>query len=292
MRRIALLLLTVLAGCQGPGLAPPPPAEKPAPPTLRLFGAEVPAEPAAIQAAVLRQVPPGTEIEAARARLEACGFRCLYGGMLAKKPAKYHPTRSLPELVAGRDEAWDRLWHSLVCRVDRTEAGNWGGRYFEVKVLLPYDESGLVTAVEVPPLWPRVSRYSPCFARRADLKEPVGLPLEQARAAMEAHGFHCADRPSGSGPRDHRPCLACYHYAESPLGGGILRIHLFYDETRTVRDVEVVQQPGELDELRCMLPNEDDTLGSGVLKAAVFPVRLYAAIVVGGLAGWVAVNGR
>jgi hypothetical protein len=291
MRRVLVLLLCALAGCQTAPPVPEPLVPKPTT-TIRLFGHEIPAEAAVVQAEVLQHVSAGQPAETARAQMEACGFHCLYGGTFDKMPAIYHPVRTLPELLGGRNEKKDRLFHSLVCRIDRSEIGNWGGRYFEVKVLLPYDENGLVSAVEVPRLWSRVSRCTAFFARHPELKEPVGLPVEQARALMQAQQFVCTDVAPPSSARDRRPYLACCAYHETPLGGNIIRVRLIHDQTRTVRDVEVVQKPGDFDELLCMLPNQSDTVGEGVFKGLVFPFRLYAALVVDGLIGWIAVNGR
>jgi hypothetical protein len=188
----------------------------------------------------------------------------------------------LPELIGGRDASKDRRFHSLICRISRNELGTWGRRYIPITVALPYDEGGSVTGVELLDLRPRPSRYADFFARRPRLREPVGLPVELSRAEMQAENFQCAyASPDVRGGR--RPYLGCYAYEESPLGGDIVRVHLYYDGSRTVTEAEVVQEPGEFDGLRCMLPNRGDSIGRGVLKAVVFPARLYAALVVDGL---------
>src|SRR5262249_20997955 len=215
---------------------------------------------------LLPHVYPGLAVETARARLEELGFRCRYAGVFARKPQAYHPTRSLPEVIGGRDAGKDKLFHTLVCSNPRDEIGNWGRRYFPVTVNLPYDENGIVTEVEVPPVLPQVSRYAAFFARRPDLREPVGLPVEQARALMQAQKFRCAYAASGGNGQGGRPFLDCHAYDETPLGGNIIRVHLFYDATQTVTDAKVVQERGGFDDLRCMLPNPTDSLGQGVFK--------------------------
>jgi hypothetical protein len=280
--RRLLLLLCGLAGCRAQPTAVPAPAAPP-PPVIRLCGEEVPAEAAAVRAVLLRHVAPGLAVEDARTRLEGLGFRCRYAGVFDTKPASYHPTRSLPELVVGRDAAKDERFHSLVCRASPNEVGAWGRRYAPLTVLLPYDESGRVTGVEVPDVRPRASRYAAFFSGRPRLREPVGLPVEQARALLEAEKFFCAEAGPGGRGAGGRPYLDCYAYHETPLGGDIVRVHLVYDGARTVTEAEVVQEPGEFDELRCLLPNRGDTAGRAVLKAVVFPVRLYAALLVDGL---------
>jgi hypothetical protein len=223
--------------------------------------------------------------------MEQAGFHCLYNGNLAKRPTVYHPCRSLPELLVGRDERKDKRFHTLVCTLLLSETGNWGQRYFSLTVLLPYDENGLVTEVEVHSSRPRDSYCAGFFARRPTLREPVGLPLEKAQALMQAQHFQCTDTRPDSRRGDSRPYLYCLAYDETPLGGKIIRAHLFYDETRTVTEVEVEQEPKQFDELLCILPNSGDTIGEGVFKGIVFPARLYAAIVVDGLLGGLAVNG-
>ena len=280
-----LLLVCGVAGCQAAPVRPPAPATKP-PPTIRLCGRELPAEAAALRAEVLRHVAPGLPVEEARTRMQDLGFRCLYAGVLNKKPKSYLPTRSLPEVIGlcARDVRRDERFHSLVCTASANEVGEWGPRYFPLSVSLPYDEQGKVTRVEVAPLQPQPSPYAGFFARRPDLREPVGLPAEQARAVMEAHHFRCKNaRPEGQAVT-RRPYLDCYAYDEKLLGGHVVRVRLFYDPAGTVTEAEVIQRAGEFDDLRCMVPNDGDSLVAGLVKAAVLPVRLYLAIVVAGLA--------
>jgi len=132
---------------------------------------------------VRQHVSPGLPAETAHARMEECGFHCLYGGMFAKMPKAYHPNSSLPEMLIGRDARKDKRFHTLVCTLVRAETGNWGRRCFPLTVLLPYDENGLITEVEVPKNWPHDSYCAGFFTRRPDLREPVGLTkkLDEAR---------------------------------------------------------------------------------------------------------------
>jgi hypothetical protein len=276
--RWLILLLCGAAGCQ----TAPTIAEKPvttAPATLRLCGHQVPAKRSAVEAEILRHVAPGLPVEAARTRMEELGFACLYAGVLHEKPAVYRPAPTavnLPELlgIQAPDPSRLRRWNSLVCTRSVNEFGTWGHFYFPLTVLLPYDEEGRVTGVEVDRFLPELSRHAEFFARRPELREPIGLPVEQARAVMEAHRFCCADvRPQkpSDGPR---PYLDCRAYDETPLGGQIVRVHLYYDAAGQVTEAEVIQKVGSFDGLLCMLPNGSDTLAGGVVKAAVFPVRL------------------
>jgi len=276
------LLLCGPGGCQTAPQVIATPAPK-SPPLIRLCGHEVPAEANAVQEEVLRHLAPGLPVETAQAHMEELGFHCLYGGMFKTKPVLYHPARTLPELIFGRNAKRDKHFHSLVCQLSRNEIGTWGQRHFAIILNLPYDEQGNITEVEVAHVWSMTSRYASFFAHRSEFREPIGLPVEQAQAAMEAQKFQCAQAsPEGAG-RVGQPYLDCYAFDETPLGGRIVRVRLFYDETRKVTEAEVVQKPGAFDELRCMLPNSSDTLAGGVLKAVVFPARLYAAVVVGGL---------
>lgn len=109
------------------------------------------------------------------------------------------------------------------------------------------------------------------------------MPIDQARALMESRKFHCKDRIPKRPTDDPRTFLDCYAYDEHPLSGNIVRVHLFYDDSRTVTQVEVSERAGAFDGLRCMLPNNSDTVTGGVLKTIVFPFRLYTSIVVAGI---------
>jgi hypothetical protein len=277
-----LFLLCCVTGCQSAPVFGTNP-DLIAPPTVRLCGHEMAADDVAVQAEILRCVAPGLPVETARSRMEELGFRCRYAGVLDKKPESYHPAPTLSELFGSRDANRDKRFHSLMCTSSLNEIGNWSPRYFPITVTLPYDEQGMVTAVEVTELRPRPSPNAAFFARRPELREPVGMSVEQAQAVMETQKFQCANPRSEGHISGDRPYLDCYAYDESPLGGNIVRVHLFFDQTRKVTEAEVIQKPADFDDLRCMLPNSSDNVAGGIVKVVVFPVRLYAALVVGGL---------
>jgi hypothetical protein len=249
------------------------------PATVMLLGHAVPADRSAVQAEVLGHVAVGLPVEAARAGMEELGFACLYGGFYDKKPCLYLPDRTLQEML-GSDSGYAaraKRFHSLVCTTAVNEVGNWS-QFYSLAVTLPYDEEGRVTAVEVSEVLPTLSRYAAFFRRRPELPEPIGLSVEKAGAMMEAHQFCCAYAHPDKQAGDRRPYLDCYAYDERLLDGDIVRVHLFYDQAGRVTEAEVIQEAGYFDGLRCMLPNRSDSLAGGVLKAAVFPVRLSAVL--------------
>jgi hypothetical protein len=244
------------------------------------LGHAVPADRSAVQAEVLQHVAVGLPVEAARTGMEALGFACLYGGFSDKKPCGYLPPRTLPE-VLGTDRGYAaraKRFHSLVCTTTVNGVGNWGQFYFPLTVTLPYDEGGRVTEVEVTGLLPTLSPYAAFFRRWPELREPIGLSVEQARAVMEAHQFCCAYARPAKPTGELRPYLDCYAYDERALGGDIVRVHLFYDQAGTVTEAEVIQKAGNFDGLRCMLPNRSDTPADGVVKAVLLPARLSAVL--------------
>lgn len=284
------LLLVGSVGCRTvPALvlAPVDAPVTPSPPIIRLCGHEIPPEVNAVQEEVLRHVSPGLPLETARTRMEELGFTCLYAGCSKKKPESYHPTRSLPEFIWGRETQKDKSFHTMRCTISANQIGNWGQRYFPIAVELPYDEDGRITELAVPHFSPITSRYAEFFAHRPELREPIGLSVRRT-AMMQAQKFHCAYADAQGS--DHRPYLDCYAHDEGLLSGKIVRVHLFCDDNQTVTEAEVVQKPGELDSLRCMLPNDSDTVTSGTVKAVVFPIRLYASLVVAGLLADLSIN--
>jgi hypothetical protein len=245
-----------------------------------LLGHAIPADRSAIQAEILGHVALGLPVEAARSGMEELGFKCLYGRFSDKNPCGYLPPRTLPELL-GTDNGYAsraKRFHSLVCTTRVNRVGNWSQLYFPITVTLPYDEDGRITDVEVANLLPTQSPYAGFFQRRPELREPIGLSVEEARAVMQGHQFLCAHARPAKQTGDRRPYLDCYAYDERPLGGDIVRVHLFYDEAGTVTEVEVIQWEGEFDGLCCMLPNRSDTLAGGVVKAALLPARLSAIL--------------
>jgi hypothetical protein len=85
-----------------------------------------------------------------------------------------------------------------------------------------------------------------------------------------------------------RPYLYCRAVAETPLGGSIIRVRLYYDEAGKITDSRVFKNAEPFDELLCMLPDAGDTLAHAAVKTVVFPARLYAAMMVDGLVGYFA----
>jgi len=274
------LLLCGVAGCQTvPAVAVNP--DLPIPETVIFLGRPVPADRSAVQAEVLRHVAPGLPVDAAHAGMEELGFTCLYGGFSDKKPCLYLPPRTLPELL-GSDSGYAaraKHFHSLVCTTAVNGVGDWSQFSFPLTVTLPYDEEGKVTEVEVTEVLPTLSPYAAYFRRRPELREPIGLPVEQARAVMEANKFCCAYGRPEKQAGDRRPYLDCYAYDERLLDGDIIRVHLFYDKAGRVTEAEVIQKAGDFDWLRCLLPNPGDSLAGGVFKAVAFPVRLSADLI-------------
>lgn len=277
-----LLVLGGLVGCQATPAVVTKPAV-PQPSVIWFCGHEMPADQEAIRTEVRRHVGPGLPVESARERLGQLGFYGLYAGVYKEKPVSYLPAYTLTERIFGRDPRRDKNFHSLICRASGYEIGHWNQYHYLVTVSLPYDESGLITEVEVACSPLRTGRYANFFARHPDLHEPLGLPIEQAQALMQAHKFHCAYKSPEKGSAEQRHSLNCYAYDEYVLGGIIVRVQLLYDETRTVTGIEVAEKPGDFDGLRCMLPNNSDTVAGGIVKAVVFPVRLYTVIVVAGV---------
>ncbi len=164
-----LALDLLLPGCATHPVSPAvveKPVVKPPPPLIRLCGHEVPADSDAVRDEVLHFISPGLPVETAKERMEELGFRCLYGDMVKKKPAKYHPPRTLPELIAGRDLQWDKKFHSLVCKSSGKEIGNWGQYFYPIIVTLPYDENGRIMEVEVVCNPRKMGRYANLLADR------------------------------------------------------------------------------------------------------------------------------
>lgn len=156
VRDSLILLLAALGGCQAPPARVTAAGAAPAPPVVRLCGHDVAPDEKSIKDEVSCHVAPGQPVEEACARMEALGFTCRYSGFSRKKPVEYHPTRTLRELIDGRDPVRDKHFHSLSCTVTLNQVGCWGRRFFPVTVQLPYDEGGHITEVEVHPLSPQL----------------------------------------------------------------------------------------------------------------------------------------
>ena len=280
MRPVALFFLCGLAGCQSvPHVSAP--LEVVQTPLIRLCQHDVPAEETAIKEELLRYAAPGTSLELAWQRLEAMEFRP-FGCV----PKKYHRlTGNLREALTGFDEKARRNANRLIVDATCDEIGAWGQRYFPVRAVLYFDENMNVTEVEVPrlPTKGRRTDFAWYFSRRPNLHEPLGMPVEQARTLLEAEGFRCQPVALDKHEKSGRPYLACRAVAETPLGGSIIRVRLFPDETGKVIDSYVRKDGDAFDEWLCMLPDQDDTIAHALLKTILFAPRLYASIVVGGL---------
>ena len=280
MRRAVLLLASGLAGCRAAPLAVAPPAARPTP-VVRLCRHDVPVEPEAVRQELLQVAVPGVPVEVARDRLLAEGFR-----QFSYLPKSYRRHAvNLPELLRGFDEKAEKEANSVQFLVQGDEAGAWGQRYFELPAVVYFDEDMNVRDVKIPYV-PDRSRPTPFawfFAKRQKLCDPVGMPLEQARALMEGEDFKCTPVAFDKHEKSGRPYLACRAVAETPLGGSIVRVRLFYDGAGIVTDARVLKDAEIFDEIVCMLPDRGDSVEKAVFKTVIFPARLYAAIVVGGL---------
>jgi hypothetical protein len=119
------------------------------------------------------------------------------------------------------------------------------------------------------------------FQNRADLHAPVGQPVDQARSQMAAAGFHCTGiRPKGT-DGDPRPHIRCQAFDENWMGGRIVRVHLYADESGVIREAKVLDKTAWFDAERCMLPHDNESAGEVALKGVLFPIResgRYAAI--------------
>jgi hypothetical protein len=192
---------------------------------------------------------------------------------------------TLPELLSGFDKEAEKKANSVPIRIPGDEIGAWGRRYFDLTGVLYFDENLNVSDVEVTYI-PWQSQRTPFawfIAKRPNLHDPVGMPLEEARGLMEGAGFRCTPVAFDKYEKSGRPYLACRAVAETLLGGSIVRVRLFYDDAGMVTDTRVQKEGEILDEIVCMLPDRDESFGHAVFKTLIFPARLYAAIVVAGL---------
>jgi len=239
---------------------------------------------------LMQYVVTGMPLEAARAMLEPLGFK-VFGAM----PKAY---RSAPgnvrELISGFDNEAKKNVNKVELHISCDEIGAWGQRCIPFRVLLYFDKDMKVAEIIIDRVGsmgqkPRFAWY---FARRPNLREPLGMSVDEARKMMEAEGFRCKLVISDKHEKSGRPFLYCRAVAETPLGGSIIRVRLFHDEAGKVTDTHVLKEEEPFDELLCMLPDSGDTLVHAALKTVVFPVRLYAAFVVAGLQANMAMAGH
>jgi hypothetical protein len=287
MRPPVLLLLCGLAGCQTtPRVAQEPPPT----PVIRLCQHDVPAEESAITQELTQYVAPGMPLESARARLEPLGFR-VFGTI----PKAYRSTPvNVRELLSGFDNKAEKNVNKVELRTSCDEIGAWGQRCIPLRVVLYFDKDMKVGEMKVDRVGFRGQklRFAWYFSRRPNLREPLGMSVDEARKMMEAEGFRCKLVTSDRHEKSGRPYLYCRAVAETPLGGSIIRVRLFHDEAGKVTDTRVLKEEEPFDELLCTLPDSGDTLVHAALKTVVFPVRLYAAFVVAGLQANMAMAGH
>lgn len=282
MRRFtALFCCAILSGCQTVPLGRTPP---PQPPLISLFE-QTPADCDALKQVVLRHIPPGTPIEQAQALLETQEFTC----QRPPKPNFFFGSRDpIPPGVSVSNEVGIRLSRErkrqpIYCQATRYEPGEWHLKSFTVLVVLIPDDAHRLCDVEVG-LGRRRHPNSIFFQHHPTLHEPLGLPVEAAQSQMAAAGFRCSPvRIPASGP-DLRPYIHCEAFDEWLLGGHVVRVRLYLDESGLVRESKVLDKDYLFDAERCMWLHGDESTPQAVGKAALYPVRLgcrYTIITVG-----------
>jgi len=280
-----LLCCAILSGCQtiplGWAPSPPPP---PQPPTISLFEKIVP-DRDAIKQTVLRHIPPGTPMEQAQAMLEHQEFTChpytkanLFFGSSDLIPlGVYLPIDVQKRLFLERDR------HPIYCRATRHELEEWHLKSFTVLVVLIPDDAHRLCDVEIG-LAPKRHPNVTFFQQRPDLHEPLGLPIEAARARMTAAGFRCSEVQAGKPGQDPRSYIHCEAFDEWLLGGHIVRVRLYLDESSLICESKVLDEDSLFDAERCMWLHGDESAAQAVGKATVYPVRLgcrYTLITIG-----------
>ncbi|OAI39143.1 hypothetical protein AYO40_06025 [Planctomycetaceae bacterium SCGC AG-212-D15] len=270
----AFALCCLLLGC---GSVPRNPApEIPVREEIRLFDHEVAARSDAIEREVLDHVPPRIPADNAKAVLKANGFVCQNSNWFSEPSL---PSEVIGNMVRrGRYGATDTKerksgLRAVACTNRKDVHGSscvqssWGREYETVLVLLHVDKAEIVQTVDV---YAHRSRHPCCdfFQKHPDLREPVGIPLDQALANMQANGFQC--KPVDG---DGCPYTLCEAYSEWALGGTVIRVKLLTDQAGFVRDSEILRTGEMFDGERCMLPNPDDSRAQAWCKGAVFPLR-------------------
>jgi hypothetical protein len=239
----------------------------------------------AIKQTVLRHIPPGTPLEQAQALLEQQEFTChpaskanlLLGSSDPIPPGVYLPGDVRKRLFQERNR------HPIYCSTTRHELEEWHLKSFTVLVVLIPDEAQRLRDVEIG-LARKWHPNTTFFQQRPDLHEPLGLPIEAAKARMTAAGFRCSDVQTGKTGRDPPSCIHCEAFDEWLLGGSIVRVRLYLDESGRVCESKVLDEGSLFDAERCMGLHGDESTAQAVGKAVVYPVRLgcrYALITVG-----------
>jgi hypothetical protein len=287
MTRFSILLCcAVLSGCKTIPLgwtpSPPPPSH---PPKISLFE-NTTADRDAIKQTVLRHIPPRTPMEQAQVMLEDQGFTChphtkanYFLGSSDLIPRGVY----LPSEVLTRLAQECRSHHPIYCQVTRQDLEEWHLKSFTVLVVLIPDDKQLLSDVEVGLSTKRHPNLA-FFQQRPDLHEPVGLPIEAARAQMTAAGFRCSDVCPGKPGEDSRSSIQCEAFSEWLLGGDIVRIRLYIDEAGRICESKALEKGNRFDAERCMWLHGDESDAQSIVRAAAYPVRLscrYALITVG-----------
>jgi hypothetical protein len=237
--------------------------------TILLFE-PVEAEREAIKEVVLRHIPLGTPIDQAREILGQQGFIC--------RPFSAWTSDLIPRGISLPPEVHQRLLaarHKLpvYCHTTRQELQEWHLQSYDVLVVLVPDEAQMVRDVEVG-IGEKRHPNAEFFKHRPELQEPVGLKVEEARMRMEAAGFRFTESVSEGADKETRPHLFCQAYDENLLGGQIIRVNLYPDESGVVRGAKVLDRGELFDAEQCMLPHGDEPAARAVCKGALFPVRV------------------
>ena len=142
-----------------------------------------------------------------------------------------------------------------------------------VLVVLVPDQAQTVADVEVGLGHKLLHRNADFFQDRPDFHEPLGQSVDNARAQMAAAGFDCTGVEPKGADGDAHPHLRCQAFDENWMGGRIVRVHLYPDESGIIREAKVLDETDFFDAERCMLPHGDESTDKAVLKGVLFPLR-------------------
>jgi hypothetical protein len=232
---------------------------------VRLLGKVLPTDEWVIRDEILRSITPGMPLAQARDALAGHGLTAIL-----LPAAEFYPALRYRERF--RPNQFFRTGQTL-CAASAEDANDWGRTYRKVLVALFHDAAHAVKDVRVVVSPPLRERAADIFAARMDLTGPIGLPLAEARARMEAAGFRCSPA-GGDAESKGRPYWYCQMRVETALGGYVLRVRLYPDQTWVVRDAEILREDRWFEAERCMLPAADDPPEWIALRAALFPARV------------------
>jgi hypothetical protein len=207
--------------------------------------------------------------------LEEQGFSCkrysAWTGAL-NRSALIPPDFELPAEAMRRLHA-DRDYRPLYCHATLPELREWHLESQRVLIVLVPDETQHVSDVVVAVGKKQLHWNIQFFESRPDLHEPLGQSIDQAKAQMAAAGFNCTGVEPKGADGDPRPHVRCKTFDENWMGGRIVRVHLYPDESGIIREAKVLTETDFLDPERCMLPHGDEPTGQAILKCALFPAR-------------------